>query len=57
MRKVFHSVDVDEIKDRKLACEREIAVDPREQEYSLLQIWNLKYEEVCSCGFILLVNM
>ena len=46
LRKVFHSVEVEEIKDQKLACEREMAVDPRDQEYDLLQIWNLKYEEV-----------
>lgn len=45
MRKVFHSVEVPEIKDKKLACEREVAVDPREQDYDLLQVWNLKYEE------------
>ena len=43
---MFHSVEVEEIKDQKLACEREMAVDPRDQEYDLLQIWNLKYEEV-----------
>ena len=46
MRRVFHSVTVEEIKDQKLACEREMAVDPRDQEFDLLQIWNLKYEEV-----------
>ena len=47
MRKVFRSVEVMEIKDRKLACEREQTVDPREQDFDLIQIWDLKYEEVC----------
>ena len=46
MRKVFHSIEVAEIGDNKLACERDQAVDPREQDFDLIQVWNLKYEEV-----------
>ena len=46
MRKVFHSIEVAEIGENKLACERDQAVDTREQDFDLVQVWNLKYEEV-----------
>ena len=46
MRRVFNSIEVAEIGENKLACERDQAVDPREQDFDLIQVWNLKYEEV-----------
>ena len=51
MRKVFHSIEVAEIGENKLACERDQAVDPREQDFDLIQVWNLKYEEVLKNNF------
>ena len=46
MRKEFYNVEIPQLGDQKLACESLEPLDPRDQEYSPVQIWNLKYEQV-----------
>ena len=46
MKKEYYVVDVPELANSKVACVRPMALDPREREYTPLQVWNLKYEQV-----------
>lgn len=55
LKKEFHIINIPELANNKIACVCPVSMDVREREYSPVQVWNLKYEQVRTIQLFLCV--